>query len=154
MAVTITPEEVAKFAPNIDVEQVAAIIPGLLATAILAAPCLANVADDSLEAEAAKVIIIGAIARLAGSAGVADPGVQQESAGVFSVTYRPTVGTFSNKELASLRRICRGNGQARIAAVDAAPGWYVPGDRYNAEGESYGHGDILTGPDDCLECLL
>lgn len=83
MAVVITSDDVVALAPGVDPGVVDAIIPGAVATAILAAPCLAFVAPDSLEAQAAKLILVGAIVRLAGAAGVDDPGIAQEAAGPF-----------------------------------------------------------------------
>jgi len=118
MAVTITPDDVVALAPRLDPERVAAFIPGMLATAILAAPCLGKVEPDSDQAQAAKLIIVAAIARLVGAA-TNPPGVTQQTAGSFNASYSPVVGTFSDKEIRALRDICRGTG--RMGAIDTAP---------------------------------
>lgn len=136
MAVELDAAEVLKLAPGLDPKVVEAFVPGVLSMAILAAPCLGDVAPDSLEANAAKLILCAAIARLAGAAqGVEDGGIQTESAGVFSVTYRPTVGTLSDNEERKLREICSPrNGKAfaldttPITVERDCPKWgYVPG---------------------------
>lgn len=150
MAVTITPDDVAALAPGLDPARVAALIDGAMATAILAAPCLAEVDQDSPQAKAAKLIIVGAIARMAGNAsGAAASGVQQESAGPFAVRYGAVVGTFSDKELRSLKAICGGG---KAFALDTAPDWRPGPDRWHMSERKEIPADVLTL--NCESCLL
>jgi len=153
MAVTITPDDVAALAPRLDPERVAAFIPGMLATAILAAPCLGKVAPDSDQAQAAKLIIVAAIARLVGAASN-PPGVTQQTAGSFNASYSPIVGTFSDNELAKLKAICNPGGRA--FALDTIPdgGFGGPDWWEMSRRETLPISDLEAPPADCLNCAL
>ena len=124
MAVVIAPDDLRAFGLTVEAGRAELLIEGALATARLVAPCLAGVEPDSDEALAAKVVIIGAIARWASNGNPG--GVSQQSAGPFSTSYAPFSGKLSAAEQAQLRNICNPN-RGKAFALDTAPGSYRDG---------------------------
>jgi len=119
MAVVITAEEVQAIAPGVNLEQAEAVLPGVIAAAVIAAPKLLDLGDYDNELVAAKLIIAGAVARLVGNASRSPEtlAVTQQSAGPFSVSYQTVVGTLSDKELRQLKNLF----PAKAVIFDTAP---------------------------------
>ena len=118
MALSVTVDDFADL-PGADRAGLAKTIERALAMARTIAPCLASVPDGSDQALAAEGVIVGAIKRWAAAAG--GGGVQQESAGIYSVRYTAITGTFSDRDKQDLRAICdQGGGKA--FALDTMPG--------------------------------
>jgi len=158
MAVEITRDDLATFGIILTEDEAELLIRAALATARLSAPCLASVEPDSDVALAAKMVIIGAIARWA--TGGNNQGIESEGVGPFPVKYRTYSGKFSDSELAQLRSFCRsltGGDDGGAFAIDTAPCTYpnppfatTPLAQYERRNDDGGWGRFLTVDAPCI----
>ena len=105
MTVTLTPEDLAPFAPGIPPDKAQAMIDDALALAAVIAPCILE--PDFPYDDAAKAIIRGAVLRWE----AADTGaVTSQTAGPFAVQIDSTVrryGMYTPTEIEQLQALCK-----------------------------------------------
>lgn len=104
------------------IDDAATLIDDAESLAMLSAPCLrADPDPESFEFKAARAILRGAILRWS-SAG--DGVVEQQSAGIFSMTTTPQArrNSFWPSEITGLQKICRGTDAGKAYGVDTLPG--------------------------------
>lgn len=121
MAVLLTTGDLAPFA-TIDSDKAAAMIADAIATATIAAPCMAT--PDTLTAvqlAAAKAVIRGAVLRWNESGNGA---TQSSAMGPFNMvvdTKQPRRAMFWPSEIADLQKICKGGSDGGAFSIDTAP---------------------------------
>ena len=107
MTVTLTPEDLWPFAPDIPPDKAQAMIDDALAIAAVIAPCILE--PDFAYEDAAKAIIRGALLRW----NAADTGaVTSQTAGPFSVSIDSSVrrnGMYTPSEIEQLQALCKAN---------------------------------------------
>lgn len=112
--------DLAPFA-TIDAAKAAAMIEDAESTAILIAPCVADLEEGSPKRGAVKAILRGAVLRWhdAGSGAL-----QQVSAGPFqqSIQVQSRRSLFWPSEIEQLQSLCKDSGGGKAFAVDTAPG--------------------------------
>jgi hypothetical protein len=119
-AVTITPDDLAPFAPDIPANKAAAMIEDVMAMAATVAPCITD--PDFAHAGAAKAILRGAIIRWnksdQGALTNSTESVDDYNRSWTFDTRQKRSGLFWPSEIEQLQALCRTTGPAGAFAVD------------------------------------